>query len=132
MTYATQANMETRFGADEVAVLGTARIAAALTDATLEMDGYLAVRYELPLAAEEAASPLLVRICCDLARYLCYDEVAPERVEDAAKEARRMLVNLARETMVLQTAGGEQADRLTLGETASRPRIFGGKGMEQF
>lgn len=107
--YATPGDMQTRFGSDEIARLDDAagtRIARALTDASTEMDSYLGARYTLPLDADTAASPILKRICCDLARIYCYDDVAPERAEAAAKDARKTLSEISRGTMVLPGADG--------------------------
>ena len=72
MAYATQAEMQSRFGEDELGTFDASTVEAALGDATVEMDGYLGGRYTLPLDETTAESPLLVRICCDLARYFCW------------------------------------------------------------
>lgn len=126
MTYATRADLVDRFGATELEQLdpgvagdgGTRsypKTDAALADAALEMDASLAVRHTLPLDAAQATSPLLKRICAQLARYLLYDEEAPDRVVDGVKEARKMLAGLASGAMVLPgvrddaSAGGPTA-----------------------
>lgn len=87
MSYATQADMVERFGEDELIELtDRARAGAidatvldrALADATAEIDGYLAARYQLPLTT----TPLvLVRVCADLARYHLHDDQVPEAVK---------------------------------------------------
>lgn len=86
MTYATQDDMVKRFGETELAqrtnrVDGSSIDAVVLTraigDAEAEINGYLAVRYQLPLA--ELPS-VLVRVACDIARYHLYDDGVPETV----------------------------------------------------
>ena len=63
MPYATQADLETRFGSAELAqltdrisgsVIDAAVVGRALADAEAEIDGYLAARYQLPLASAPA------------------------------------------------------------------------------
>ena len=120
MTYATRADLEKRFGANEVELLGADAVDAALRDAAVEMDGYLGARYTLPFDGETAASPLLVRICCDLARYLCWDDTASDRVMEAAKDARKMLTALAQGSMVLPGSTGAPATDLAQPEYAER------------
>ena len=100
MTYATQADLETRFGTEELAqrtdringsVIDASVISRALADAEAEIDGYLAKRYQLPLATVPA---VLGRIACDLARYYLYDdrviEVVRKRYEDAVRLLKAM------------------------------------------
>ena len=55
MAYATQADMERRFGADEIDAFAAGKVDAALADATATIDAALAVRYALPL--ERAETP---------------------------------------------------------------------------
>ncbi len=75
MAYATTQDMVSRFGQQEVIALtdrensgeiDEAVLAPALTEATAEIEGYLAARYALPLASPPR---LVVGICCDIARY---------------------------------------------------------------
>lgn len=82
--YATKKDLVARFGEN---VLGLALIfpadvpdplETALQDACEEVDGYLAVRYPLPLPN---VPNNLKRIVCEIARYKLYFEVAPEAVE---------------------------------------------------
>lgn len=82
MPYATRADMEARFDADEVRCLATpqdaemenpARIAAALTDADAVIDSFLSTAYALPLPTG-VTYPLLTRIACDHARASLYDD----------------------------------------------------------
>lgn len=73
--YALEADLTAYFGSEQLLIAadrdasGTADtgvVTAGLTAATEEIDSYLAVRYDLPLAAVPG---VLTRICCDLAMY---------------------------------------------------------------
>jgi len=101
MTYATQADLETRFGAAEILQLadrdgdGSADsgvVAGALAEASAEIDAYLAGRYPLPLAPTPG---VLVRLACDIARYRLYTDVVPEAVRKRYEDARRLLEGIA-------------------------------------
>jgi phage gp36-like protein len=98
MTYATQAQMVTRFGEQELLQLtdlsnlgqiDVAVVSVALTDADAEINSYLAGRYNLPLTQVSAE---LVRLACDIARYRLFDVRASEavkvRYDDAIKKLR--------------------------------------------
>ena len=101
MPYATQADLEARYGADELTQL-TDRIGAgvpdaavinrALADADAEIDGYLATRYALPLPT---VPPVLARIACDIARYRLWEDRASEEVRRRYEDARRILESIA-------------------------------------
>jgi len=102
MTYATQADLEDRFGVDELTQLtdrvgagvpDAAIVARALADADAEIDGYLASRYALPLAT---VPPMLARIACDIARYRLWEDRASEEVRLRYEDARRMLESIAK------------------------------------
>lgn len=101
MPYASQADLEARFGAAELAqltdrVLGTlvepAVVAAALADADALIDGYLAQRYALPV---NPVPPLLKRVACDIARFLLHGKSAGEKVRQAYDDALKVLRDLA-------------------------------------
>lgn len=102
MPYATQADLEARFGTDELTQLtdrvgagipDAAIVARALADADAEIDGYLASRYALPLAT---VPPVLARIACDIARYRLWEDRASEEVRLRYEDARRLLESIAR------------------------------------
>lgn len=102
MTYATQADLETRFKNQELIELtdeaGTgeidaAAVAVALGDADAEINGYLAGRYTLPLTQ---ISPELVRLACDITRYKLYDAQASELVKARYDDAIAKLRDVAR------------------------------------
>lgn len=102
MAYATVADMVTRFGERQILELtdrdvsgsiDTAVADQALTDASAEIDGYLAARYSLPLASVPG---ILVPYCCDLARLRLYPDAIPEAAAQAAAQARAFLADVAR------------------------------------
>jgi phage gp36-like protein len=102
MTYATQADLEDRFGVDELTQLtdragaggpDAGIVARALADADAEIDGYLASRYALPLTTVPA---VLARIACDIARYRLWEDRASEEVRLRYEDARRTLESIAK------------------------------------
>lgn len=102
MAYATAAELDARFGAEELVartdrlgagVPDAAAIARALADAEAEIDGYVAARYRLPLPA---VPPVLTRIACDIARYRLWQDAASEEVRERYQDARRLLEAIAR------------------------------------
>lgn len=101
MPYAADTDFSARFGAaellqltdrdgDGIADAGVFDDAAA--DASAEIDGYLAVRYALPLST---VPPILVRVCCDIARYRLYANHASEEVSNRYTEAVKWLTNVS-------------------------------------
>lgn len=76
------------YTADEqaAAVAALALINSALIDADNTVDGYLAVRYAVPLASPP---PVVKRLTCDLARYFLYDDQATETVQKRYDAAER-------------------------------------------
>lgn len=110
MTYATQADLETRFGNEEIAqltdringsVIDATVVARAIADAEAEIDGYLAARYQLPLASIPA---VLERMTCDIARYYLYDDRVTEAVTNRYKDSVRLLKSLASGEVKLDAA----------------------------
>lgn len=106
--YATRADMVRRFGEEQMilltdhdadlGVIDSAVLDQALADASADIDGYLGGRYGLPLPTVPS---ILVRICCDIARYHLYDDSAPETVTERHKGAVRYLEKLAAGTISL-------------------------------
>ncbi|MCU0963538.1 MAG: DUF1320 domain-containing protein [Burkholderiaceae bacterium] len=110
MTYATQLDLEDRFGTTELAqltdpdagaVIDTDTVARALADADAEIDARLAVRYALPLASVPA---VLVRLAADLARYFLWDARASEQVRNRYKDAVALLDKIASGAVELPAA----------------------------
>lgn len=113
MTYATRANMEARFGADEaldLAGIQEGRIEAALADAAAEIDAALATTYRLPLAG--GPWPRLVGVACDLARHALHDDAPSAEVIARAERARATLVRLADGAEALLDDSGHATPRL--------------------
>lgn len=86
MTYATAADLETRYGLDELIQLtdraGTHTVdhvvvGKALADADSIIDGYIGAAIALPLASVPAR---LTAAACAIARYLLWQDGHPERV----------------------------------------------------
>ena len=117
MSYATRADLEARFGAQEIARLADAggeagdapRIAAARADAAAEIDAALSPAFEWPLVG--GPWPALTAIACDLARARLYDDEVPAPVMDNARRARHALGQLGAGTLRLVDARGVAAVR---------------------
>lgn len=129
MTYATQTDLEDAFGAAEIAEIAdrdrdgeidAPALAAVLTRADALIDGYLGVRYAVPVASPP---PILTATACDLARYWLYDDAAPERVRQGYDDAVAWLEGVAAGKVAL---GLPVADAPLAGspQSQSSPRIF--------
>ncbi len=111
MSYAARADLEARFGADEIARLadtgddGAARMDAALADAAAAIEAMLGETFALPLP--DGPYPLLTGVACDLARERLYDDKAPEAVTARAELARASLTGIAGGQTALIDAEGE-------------------------
>lgn len=103
MAYAIQADLEERFGEAELVRLtdrdspptgqvDAAVVSRAIEDAQAEINCYLASRYTLPLGV---VPELLKRLTCDIARYLLYDDVAPDQIRDRYKDTVVLLKGIA-------------------------------------
>ena len=131
MSYATQADLETRFGSEELAqrtdringsVIDATVVARALADADAEIDAYLAVRYQLPLASVPA---WLGRVACDIARYRHCD-VPPEEVRTRYEDAVRDLKRAADGSLVVDGASALAKSPSGIGVASRAPdRVFG-------
>lgn len=108
--YAAAQDLIDRYGEVELNQLGdrdgdgawdSAVVNRAITDAEAEVDAALAARYALPLAA---IPDLLVGVVCDIARYRLWVDGAPDRVRDAASNARKILAALSAGSMSLGLA----------------------------
>ncbi|MCL5769314.1 DUF1320 domain-containing protein [Acinetobacter sp. ANC5681] len=85
--YATRADLEKRFGADEIANLEAMQtvqgaLEEALQDATEEIDSYVAVAYSLPLPEIPST---LKRVACNITRYRLYYQQPTEEVDNRYK-----------------------------------------------
>ena len=87
--YATREDLIARFGAgveqlESMHPQGNTAVESAIQDATEEIDGYLAGRYDLPLSD---VPNNLKRLACDIARYYLYFEHPTELVEKRYEQA---------------------------------------------
>lgn len=113
MPYCTQADLEARYGEEEIfqladrdgsGVADPGVVETAIAAAGVEIDGYLAVKYALPLAAV----PELVRqLACEIARYRLWKDMASERVRQDYEDAVRRLGRLASGGMSLTDLAGQ-------------------------
>lgn len=101
MAYASQADLETRFGTDEIVQLtnraggntvDAAVVASALAGASAEIDGYLAVRYAVPVSPVPTS---LREACLSIARYKLHGKSAGETVRRDYEDAIRFLRDIA-------------------------------------
>lgn len=109
MTYATQADLVTRFGEEDLIrltdradppldAIDSAVVAAALADAEAVIDGYVATRYTLPLAT----TPLLLRqIECDLAWFILQRGNPTEDAQKRQQAAIAMLRDVSKGALSL-------------------------------
>tara|TARA_R110000787_G_scaffold168855_6_gene281576 strand:- start:6301 stop:6720 length:420 start_codon:yes stop_codon:yes gene_type:complete len=111
--YCTQADLEARFGAQEILeltdrngdnVADAGVLEGAIADAGATIDTYISKRYDLPLSDIPAA---LVKTACDLVRYALHKEDPPDRVAAAHKDAMAFLRDVAAGRAVLDIAGTE-------------------------
>ncbi|MCK2095630.1 gp436 family protein [Thauera aromatica] len=135
MTYATTADMVEHFGEREMVeltdrgevptgLIDEAVMQRALLCADAEIEGYLAVRYALPLPQ---VSDRLLHLACDIARYHLYPHEVSEHVKERYDAAVRVLREIAAGAVSLgltgaSTGGGDGAG---LVEYVSAPRLFG-------
>jgi len=113
MTYATQATMTERFGSQRLIELtdragaldaiDTDVLGRALAFADAMIDGYVGVKYAVPV---DPAPAVLVGVAEDIAYYKLHVEAAPEGVSDAYKAAERFLKAVSVGQAVLTGATG--------------------------
>ena len=138
MTYCDQDGMITRFGEGELITLTDTSdtdqidvnaLQVALSDASDEIDTYLAARHSLPLGS---TPDILVRLCADIARYRLYDDRMLDEVEKRYDDSIKLLKDIARGTAQLPI---EQHNSPT-GEVATsktrESRIFTSQTLEDF
>lgn len=117
MTYATQDQLADRFGAGflvqltdrgEIAtgVVDVAVIDRALADTDAMIDGYLAGRYALPMAA---TPPLIADLAQVIAIYKLHVYLPNEKISADYQDALKQLREIAAGTIKLDVAGAEPA-----------------------
>jgi len=99
--YCSQQDMIDRFGEDEliqrtdrsnIGVIDSAVLDRAIADASAEIDSYLS-KYTLPLSVIPA---VLVRACCDMARFYIYDDMVPDVVDARYASSLKFLTQVAK------------------------------------
>ena len=101
--YATVADMEARYSIIDLikltdkdnsmsATINTTVLETALATASSMIDGYLAVRYSLPLSVENLQ---LTQCCCVIARYTLESGTATDQAESQYKAAVKFLVDVS-------------------------------------
>lgn len=99
MGYANRNDMVLRFGEREIMQLeaniqaeNSMSVDATLQDACEEVDGYIGVRYSLPIAETPQN---LKRLVCDIARYRLWKSRASEEVRQRYEDAIAFLKRVA-------------------------------------
>jgi phage gp36-like protein len=114
MSYCTRQDLIDRFGEDEIVqltdksrlgVIDEAVLTLAIGDADGEINGWLAGRYDLPLAS---VPPVLVRNACDLTRYYLYGNAVPDVVAERYKNVIAFLKALGGGTVKLGLDSGNE------------------------
>jgi len=101
--YIDQTDLENRFGAQALveltndvrgATVDTEVLEQVITDAQAEVDGYLAVAYDLPL---ESTPRLVKRLACDICWYMLHQRRprTPEEVRKAYEDAGKLLEKIS-------------------------------------
>ncbi len=142
MSYCTQSQLEARYGADllvqltdrETPATGeivSAVIDQALADTDAEIDGYLASRYQLPLAA----TPLMVtNLALAIAIYKLHRRETDEKIRRDYDDAIKRLKDIHQGVFKLNVAGVEPASS-TSGDAPQfegPERVLTGGTMEGF
>jgi phage gp36-like protein len=141
MLYATQQDLIDRFGEDELiqltdradppaGAIDAAVAARALDAAEAMIDGYVGVRYALPLAQ---VPPLLTGIACDLARYHLYTNQATETVSARRDQAVATLRDIAAGKLALPVGETETPAPASVGVAIAGPgRVFSSDSLKGF
>jgi phage gp36-like protein len=107
-TYATRADLEKRYGVDEIAqreaALDVGGLDMILADTDALVNGYLAGRYIVPLSAVPANLP---QVAGSIARYNLLGEAATERARNDYKDAIAWLKDVQAGRVLLQSAATE-------------------------
>ncbi len=141
VSYASLAQLQTRYSERELRLISdpdaqaidAARIAAALTDASDEIDTYLRARYVLPLVDSVrllalAAPAALVRCCCDIAVY----RLQTLRPGDDIKDARQRYDDVLKLLGRMASGDVALADAKLKAGVAGLPETLSSSGGAQF
>jgi phage gp36-like protein len=144
MPYATQQDLIDRFGEQEIVQLtdrdgpptgaiNDTIVGKALADSDELINGYLAGRYQVPVAAPVPA--VLSQLACDIARYKLHLNEPPELVRKNYEDALKRLKEISDGTFVLQVAGAEAAEidpPATGVDFAGADRVFSNDNLRGF
>jgi phage gp36-like protein len=135
MPYATQDDMVTRYGEEEliqltdrvnVEVIDASVLTRAIEDAETEINGYLTKRYSLPLSS---VPPILQRLTCDIARYYLSGDRTTEQVRNRYTDVIRLLKSIASGEVMLEGASALASNPVGVNgamfTAPSRPTVFG-------
>lgn len=134
MPYCTKQDFLDRFGMEELLLLTDREnvggvddtvLNRALADATAEIDGYVAVRYPLPLAS---VPPRLAQVACDITRYHLYAVQATDTVKERYGNAVKYLQALANGDVKLVGQSGATEETAGVAEFESCRSVFKGGG----
>lgn len=139
MTYAVKQNLIDRFGNTELAQLtdrtsgvtiDDAVLNKALNDADAAINGYLTVKYTIPITPVPA---ILERFGCDIARYYLYEDRVTEQVKRRYDDAIAYLKGVANGTVNLGVDAANQAPASSGGPEFSAPdRVFTGDSLVDY
>lgn len=140
MPYATQQDLIDRFGQDELTQradrdgngsIDAATVNRALTDADDMINGYLASRYIVPIAAPVPS--LIIGIACDLARYQLYTIEATDLVRTRFEDAIARLKDIQAGRVAIPVAGIAPPGSSSVGPVVSAPdRVFSADNLAGF
>ena len=97
-------------------VIDTSVVDRALADTDATIDGYLAGRYQLPLASTPA---LVTELALPIAIYKMHRKVASEKIRKDYDDAMKALREISTGTIRLDIAGAEPASSSTGGVRTS-------------
>jgi len=141
MTYAVKQNLIDRFGSAELTELtdratppagaiDDAVLNKALNDADAAINGYVAVKYTLPINPVPA---MFERFGCDIARYYLYEDRANDQVRRRYDDAIKYLEGVASGKVNIGVDAANQAPASSGGPEVSAPeRIFTGDSLVDF
>jgi phage gp36-like protein len=110
------------------ALLALPTLDQAIGDAGAEIDGYLAARYQVPLAPQ-TVTPMIRKVAGDLARFYLFQQgmtQIPDAVADQYKGSRTYLASVGRGDLAL-TQAAAPADPGGLVELSTSPPVFGSR-----
>lgn len=134
MTYAVRADLEDRYGAEELTqretMLPAGAVAQALADADAVIDGYTAGRYTVPLSPVPSNLP---RVACQLARYGLLGNAADERARKDYEDAMAWLKDVAAGRVILTEATVAATTAVSARPaTRTTDRQFDGDGLANY